>query len=82
MVDNGYIADDTDFEDFSKDIDLRSGIVKHIEKKYEISINKRIVANEISMRLNEVSHSVNLYTNEEFLATEIGKFWNFFKRII
>ena len=82
LVDNGYIADDTDFEDFSKDIDLRSGIVKHIEKKYGISINKRIVANEISMRLNEVSHSVNLYTNEEFLATEIGKFWNFFKRII
>ena len=82
LKDNSYIADDTDFEDFSKDIDLRSGIVKHIEKKYGISINKRIVANEISMRLNEVSHSVNLYTNEEFLATEIGKFWNFFKRII
>lgn len=82
LIDNSYIADNIDFKDFSKDIDLRYGIVKHIEKKYVIRINKRIIANEISIRLNEVSHKVNLYTDSEFLATEIGKFWNFFKRII
>ncbi len=82
LIDNSYITDNIDFKDFSKDIDLRYGIVKHIENKYGMSINKRIIANEISMRLNQFSHNVNLYTNKEFLSTEIGKFWNFFNRIV
>lgn len=70
------------FEDFEKDLDLKSGIVKHIENKYTVGINKRMIANEISLMINNLSRRTNLYYDENFLDTEIGKFWNFIKRII
>lgn len=55
LIDNEYISVDIDFKDFEKDIDLKGGIVKYINKKYGISINKRTIAMEISIRLNERS---------------------------
>ncbi len=73
---------DVSFEDFEKDIDLKSGSIKHIENKYAVSINKRMIANEISLMINNLSRRTNLYYDENFLDTEIGKFWNFIKRII
>lgn len=81
ILKNNELIED-EYEDFKKDVDLKRGIVKHVENKYSISINKRMIATEISLMIHKLSRGKNLYHDEDFLTTEIGKFWNFFNRII
>jgi len=80
LLDNELITDK--YEDFKKDVDLKRGIVKYVENKYSISINKRMIATEISLIIHKLSRGKNLYEDGDFSTTEIGKFWNFFNRII
>lgn len=80
LIDN-KIIDDT-LENFTMGIDLSRGIVKYIENKYSISINKRIIATEISLFMHRYSRRKNLYDDKKFMDTEIGKFWFFITRII
>ncbi len=79
LIDN-KIIDDT-FENFTMGIDLSRGLVKYTENKYGISINKRMIATEISLFIHQYSRQNNLYNDKRFLDTEIGKFWFFIKRI-
>jgi len=80
LKDNELISDT--FEVFKEDITLQRGIVYSVESKYDISINKRMVANEVSLAIHKLSRTRNLYQDEKFLSTEIGQFWNFISRII
>jgi len=80
LKDNNLIKDD--FEDFKKDINLSRGIVKHVQNKYGIDVNKRTVATEISLILHKLQDRKNLYEDKDFVNTEIGKFWNFINKIV
>jgi hypothetical protein len=71
-----------DYDDFKKGYDGKSGIIKYIETKYDISINKTLFAKKICKYIDISSHQTNLYYDKEFLSTEIGLFWDFLKRKI
>ncbi len=80
LQDNELIEDD--FEDFKKNANLSQGIVKHVKNKYGVDVNKRMVATEISLMIHKLKYRKNLYEDQDFLNTEIGKFWNFVSRIV
>jgi len=80
ILKNNKLIDDS-FEDFEKDIDIRRGIVKYAEDKYGISINKRMIAVEISLAIHQLSRQTDLYNDKKFIDTKIGKFWFFIKKI-
>jgi DNA-directed RNA polymerase subunit L len=71
-----------DYEEFKNEYDGKNGIVKYIETKYNISINKPLFAQKICKYIDNSSHQTNLYYDEKFLTTEIGQFWDFLKRKI
>ncbi|QSZ41365.1 hypothetical protein GJV85_04340 [Sulfurimonas aquatica] len=79
LIDNELISDT--FENFEEGIDLQRGIVHYVETKYDISINKRMIATEVSLAIHKYSRRRNLYQDERFLDTEIGKFWNFIRKV-
>jgi len=41
-----------------------------------------MIATEISLFIHQYSRWNNLYDDQQFMNTEIGKFWFFIKRII
>ena len=71
-----------DYDDFKNGYDGKNGIIKYIETKYDISINKTLFAKEICKYIDISSHQTNLYYDDKFLSTEIGLFWDFLKRKI
>jgi len=71
-----------DYNDFKIEYDTNRSVVKYIENKYNISINKPLFAKKISKYIDISSHQKNLYYDENFLNTEIGQFWDFLKRKI
>ena len=71
-----------DYDDFKTGYDTTIGIIKYIENKYDISINKPLFAQKICEYINVSSEQRNLYYDEKFLNTEIGQFWDFLKRKI
>ncbi len=68
--------------DFKNEYDGKIGIVKYIETKYEISIDKPKLSQKICEYIDMSSEQTNLYYDEKFLNTEIGEFWDFLKRKI
>jgi len=71
-----------DYDDFKNGYDGKIGIVKYIETKYKISINKPKLSQRICEYIDMSSKQTNLYYDETFLNTEIGQFWDFLKRKI
>ncbi len=71
-----------DYDDFKNGYNAKIGIVKYIETKYEISINKPKLSQKICEYIDMSSKQTNLYYDEKFLNTEIGQFWDFLKRKI
>jgi hypothetical protein len=71
-----------DYNDFKNGYDGKIGIVKYIEKKYKISINKPKLSQKICEYIDISSKQTNLHYDEKFLNTEIGQFWDFLKRKI
>jgi len=67
------------YKDFKNGYDGKIGIVKYIETKYEISINKPKLSQKICEYIDMSSKQTNLYYDEKFLNTEIGQFWDFLK---
>jgi len=71
-----------DYDDFKSKYNGKIGITKYIGTKYQISINKPLLAQKICKYIDSSAHQTNLYYDEKFLKTEIGQFWDFLKRKI
>lgn len=70
------------YDDFRNGYDAKIGIVKYIEGKYNISVDKPQLSQKICEYIDFASKQTNLYYDEKFLDTEIGQFWDFLKRKI
>lgn len=71
-----------DYNNFNSEYSGKTGIIKYIENKYQMSVNKPLLAQKICEYIDKSAHQTNLYYDEKFLTTEIGQFWDFLKRKI